>query len=567
MAEIDLFQSLVLGLSLNERQELLERLKKMSNKNLESLYFDHEPPETKLRIEEQFFQLSWFSRLAYYVMSLFASKSPAQIFEDRQVLLLQKKIDHKNPGLYDYQSSKLLAPFFYQMNLLKTASRFFYSALDAGFNRDKGAFFAFLGSLEMPGVHTQIQAAMNPELLDEKNPEASESELKHIASRYIEDALKVISDKERAAMYYDARSLHCLKELAFFPFDRILLAFSIDMATKDYACTFKIVKDLMISLNNILFSLKRSPPLTLLESLFIFILQEKSGVSDVDINTDIKNLLSDAEESLEVIRDFNIKIPLTKIIRCASRNASLQPKEIAGGEDWYSVYRDYWKTQVEKTLLQYLRGKRNRKLHDTFSMFLNHKEIIPLENIYSDTNPEGVDLRGAMSLSFLRAFYSFIFMPEINRVLKPVVLDGEFARKENRVEFNESYNVFINIEDDIKALENKISYLGEYGKRLAAAQNEMTSLAIKRRKLQAITDEASTEALGIIQGVHKSCNSMNFIIDGILGKDTTDKYGRLINHSHFVEKNVYFINKLNFAKSKFSKILEILEEMDNLRIG
>ena len=241
MADNELFKSLASNLSLEERQGLLEKLKGMSNQSLDALYFDNEPPETKLNLEEQFLKLSWFSRLMYYILSLFTSKPPSKIFEDRQVIILQRKIDLKNPGLYNYQSNKLLAPVFHQLNFLKAASRFFHSALDAGFNKDKGAFFAFLGSLEMSSVHTQLLAAVNPALMNEKNPDATESEQKQLIIRYIDDALRGITDKDRASMYYDARSLFCLKELAFFPFDRMILAFSTDSATKDYACTFKLI--------------------------------------------------------------------------------------------------------------------------------------------------------------------------------------------------------------------------------------------------------------------------------------------------------------------------------------
>ena len=560
------FISLVSKLTLEERQDLLEKLKRISNKTLNTLYFDNEPPETRLNIEEQFFRLPWYLRLAYYFKSLFVSKPPFRVFEDRQVILLQKKIDIKNPGLYDYESGKLLAPVFHQLNLLKRASRFFYSALDAGSNRDKGAFFAFLGSLEMPEVHTQIQDALNPALLEEQNPDVADSELKQIAFRHVEDALKGISEKERADMYYNARSLYCLKELTFFSFDRIILAFSIDSSTKNYSCSFRIVKDLLISLNNILFSFDRCPPLTLLESLFIFILQEKAGVSSIDINTEIAELLSDAEESLSVIRDFNMRVPLTKIIRCASRNASVQPREISGGEEWFPVFRDYWRNQAEKKMTIYLNERRSRRLHESFSVFLNNAEIKPFGKSYSSKNFDGIQLKGTQSLSFLRTFYSAVFIPDIDRILKPILVDGEFARKENRVEFNESYNVFLNIDDAITSIENKISPSGEYGQRLSSAKREMTSLTIKRRKLQNIIDEASTEAFGIIEEVCRSCQSMISLLKGIQGRDTTGKYGLMANYAQLSEKNLQFLNKINSAKDKFVKILEILGEMDSLRV-
>jgi hypothetical protein len=75
-------------------------------------------------------------------------------------------------------------------------------------------------------------------------------------------------------------------------------------------------------------------------------------------------------------------------------------------------------------------------------------------------------------------------MPHINRVLNPVLVDGEFHRRENQIEFSGNYNELIKLEDVIKQFEAKIAPAGDYGKRYAQAQTDMTSLSAKRRKIQ-----------------------------------------------------------------------------------
>jgi hypothetical protein len=480
---------------------------------------------------------------------------------------LGREINLRSPGLYDYQRSYLLPEFFKLITDLKEGARFFFTALDAGFNRDKGSFYAFLGSLEMGEIHRRLQTETDPSLIAEKSPDASEAELRQTAFRIMEDALAGITDAHRNAMYHNTRSLYCLKELSSFLFDRVIMAFGFEPAVSGQVCSINVVREMLNTLNNILFSLRAPPPLPLLESLFIFLLQEKAGEPDFDISREMRSLLGRAENSLVTFRTFNGQVPLTLILRCASRDMTLSPREISGGEDWFLVYREYWKRHIEMLFAEYMRFRRHRDLLNSFRYFLKGANLKILGNVVSDANPEGLPIPEAMSLSFLLTFYSAVYINDINKILRPILIDGEFYKRENRTEFTESYNELIKLEDEIKKFEMNISPSGDYGRRYAQARQDMSSLPVKRRKIQIVLQDASGEAKKIIESARTAVRVMIKVLNGILRKDTEGKYDTLGNISQFSGRGPAFVNGITESIQKFQKTLQLLDDIDVMESG
>ena len=567
MAELGVFDRLVSGLSLDERKNLLEKMKGQSQISNDPLYIEAEGSVPAVDIETEYSALPWYYRLWYFILSFFKAKTPLKVFEDYRISALGNKIEEKSPGLYDWQRNLLLPAFSRQLVKLKEAARFFYSALDTSANRDKGAFFAFLGSLEMPDVHKRLQAETSPVYVAEKNPDASDKELRQMAIKTMDDTLSMVTEDYRNKMYSNARSLYCLKELSSFLYDRIIMAFGFNSAVNGEACSAGVVRELLLSLSNILISLRDVPALPLLESLFVFNLQEHSGVPGFDINREIRALLTKAEESLAVIREFNRQVPLTWIIRCSTRNMPHTPREISGGEDWFVVYRDYWKRHIEAGFADYLKDRRYKELLNSFRYFFKGINLKILDNAQTDSNPEGLPIRGAFALAFLSTFSSAVFLPEINKLLRPILVDGEFQNKENRAEYAESYNNLIKLDDEIKKIDQEISPSGDYGKRYNQARKEMTSLPVKRRRIQIIIEEASDEAEKILKRAVEASRSMVNIINGILGKDSRAKYSTLSNLAKIAGKDSQFNARLGEIVKQFQDVLKILDDIEAMENG
>ncbi|GAB6393310.1 MAG: DUF5312 domain-containing protein [Treponematales bacterium] len=555
MAE-ETFSRLASELNLDERQNLLERLDSQPGLSKEPLY--EEPDEAADGLENRYHALAWYLRLWYSFLGLLNARPAKSLFEESQIAALGRRIDRQSPGLYHCQRFLLLPGFLAQLERLRDAARFFHSALDAGVNRDKGACFAFLGSLEMPEVHKRLTEAADPAALVKALPGAGEQELRRAAAAGVDEALSLLKSGAREAMYADARALLCLKELSSFLYDRLILAFGFDPALNGQVCPVNMVKELLNSLNNILFSLKAIPPMPLLESIFLFQLQERAdGADGPDLTSGARGLLAKAEDALAVIREFNKQVPLTLILRCAYRDLSLTPEAVPGGEDWLVTYREYWKRLAGERLTAFLREERRRELAGSFSSFLKGNVPQPLDNIKSDTCPDGLPVAGAFHLSFLLAFYSAVFMPEINKTLRAILIDGDFYQKDTKSEFTSAYNTLIKLEDDIRGFESRVSPAGDYGKLYRHLRADMSSLQARRRKIQTLLEEAAAAAKKITSAVEEALAVLANVLSAVAGKGESP----LANTASLSEKNSRFLTDAAETVPKLQQTLRILENI------
>ena len=521
MGELENFDRLVSSLDLEERQELLEKLKGQSTISYEPLYVDDiDLTPSKGSLEDEYIRLSWYMRFWYAFLGFFKSKPAVEIFADSQVTKLDERVGGKAPGVYDYQRRMLLSGFFRQIVSLKEGARYFYSALDTSVNRDRGAFYNFLASLEMPNVHSYLHTETNPKTIYRANPNISDSDLRSTALAEMETAFAMITDTHRGTMYYNARSLFCLKQLSSFLFDRIILAFNNRASEHGETCSINLVRELLLTLNDILFSLKEVPPMTLLESLFVFVIQDKTGTQGFDMNSEISSHLAKAEAAISVIRNFNRQIPLTWILRCASRNMSIMPREMSGGEDWMMIYRDYWKRRIEFLCSEHIKERQEKELLRAFQFFLKGRELIHLKHVNSGNNPDGLPIKDAFALSFLLSFHSEIFMPEINDPLYSILTGPEIQDKESRTEYSLAYDTLEKLGERIRKFEGDISPDGDYGSRYAQARKEMSSIHVKRRKIQIILDETSEDSETIIGQVKEASRGMIKTLGALTAENT-----------------------------------------------
>jgi len=561
----DTFDRLASRLSMEERQALLAKLSSYAVLSKEVLFHEEEVPP-KVDVERQYNEAPWYTKLFLAILSFFKGKSPVKLFEDRLINSLGSMIESRAPGLFDHRRNILLSGFWDEIQSLKEAARFFYEALDISLNKDKGTFFSFLASLELDFVHRRLLHETDPESIANGNPNLTETDVKNAANRALDSIFQTINEDERRIMYRNARSLHCLKELSSFLFDRLSSAFAHDAQIKGLSAPTYLVLDQLYALNNILYSLQDPPSMALLETLFIFLLQERNVESPVDLQEELKALLSRAEEALGRIRQFNKRIPLTAIIRCASRNLLYLPQPITGGEDWFAVYRDYWKKLVDERYTHFIHEKHRRELVEELKEFFKGNNIKKLQYAAEGRNSEGITVRGAFSLAYLLTFYSVLFVEEINKALKPILIDGEFYKKENRAEFTEAYNELLKLGDTIRTFDQKLSPTGDIGKRYDIARQEITALSVKRRKIQTLEMEASDEAAEIIDRAGKALKSLIAVLGGILKGEAGGRYDSLVNLGSLAGKNGSYLTVLKHIQEKLERALRLLTEISKTDI-
>jgi len=555
---------LVSQMDIDERLGLLEKIRQSSKISLEPLYLPKDDEEEGgIDFEEQYGRLPWFVRLFYCVIGFFSGKSSVKIYENGRMLMMGKSIEASAPGIYDYRQNRLLGGFFHLLIDLKDAARFFYNVLDTSINKDRGAFYAILGSLEMEDIHRKLQTECTPQAVLEKSPDILPPNLRQAVARSMEETLQSISDSKRETMYYHARSLNYLKELSCFLFDRFILAFE-ETPEEGRVCRIgSSVREMLLNLDKILFSLRDPPSLSLFESLFVYELETRSGETGFNMDREMEALLSRAAKALATIRSFNTKIPLTRIIRCSMRNTGYTSGQISGGEDWFQVYRNYWKQQSEIAMTEYFIEKKRLDIIDSLEAFFGTTPE-PLVNVASDMNKNGFPLPEAFALSFLKAFHS-ILVGKINNVLRPIIMEGEFSRREDRIGLTEAYNDLMYAAGHIQALDIKMAPNGEYGKRYMHVKQETEALVFRRRKSQFIQNDASKEAWGIIA---RSCDSMKKItamLDDILNKEPGNERCHLTNFDRLAGKTpADFTKSISAVIDSLRQALQVINDMSTI---
>jgi hypothetical protein len=327
------------------------------------------------------------------------------------------------------------------------------------------------------------------------------------------------------------------------------------------------VNNYLRSLNNILYSMKEPPPMTLLESLFIFILQDQATMPEFNMEDEMKILLSRSQKALEVIRGFNKTAPLNRILRCAEKDMGIVPALISGGEDWFSMYKEYWRHTVEELFNDYIRNHRRRELMSEFAGFFKDAELRPVSGAESEANPSGIPFKGAFCLSFLRTFHSVLFLPQLNLVLRPILIDGEFFKKENLTEFTESYNELFKADELIRCFEGDIASTGNLGKQYAVAKTDMSSLSVKRHKIQLVEDEASEEAKKIIDRLRDAITLMAKVLGGILTKAPDGKFDTLANLADMSGKTDAFTAGVGATIKTLTKALDLMDKINAMEAG
>jgi hypothetical protein len=567
MGESQIFGKLASELSLEERKILLEKLNSNSTLPQEPLYEDENNASSGQDGQNDYSRLPWYSRLFFLLMGLFHGASPLRLFENHQLARIGQWIKANAPGIYDHPRDLLLPEMYKKLLALKEAARFFYNVLDRSINRDRGSFYAFLGSLEMEDIHRRINDGTDPELLISQKPETPDTELRQIAQNNLMKSLSLISDVQKNAMYANARSLHCLKALSAFLFDRLILNFSVNPAAQGPVCIAGIVKDQLTVLQNILFSLKYIPSMALLESLFVFTLQDRSEGKEADITEEMRRLLALAEKSLGTVHDFNRRVPLTQILRCTSRNLTLSVQDISGGEEWFLVYRDYWKRYVDERFTHCVQSRRQQDLTESFDQFFRGAGLKKLSHVFSNSDSSGFPVNGSLCLSFLLTFSTMLFTEEINLFLSPILLNGNFFSREDRTLFTESYNELMKLGDAIRYFEMRIAPMGDLGKRYATVKADTTISSLRRHKIQAVIDEANGEIFKIIGNSRTALEGMISILRRIIQNICDGKSSVLSNITQFVGKGNLYTTGLNDSMTQLQKALKLLNDVQVFELG
>ncbi|MDR2803823.1 MAG: DUF5312 domain-containing protein [Treponema sp.] len=566
MSDSNTFNNLSSSLPHNERLKLLKKLGSFdeeSSRPLIALEKEISPAE---KSEVTYARLPWHKRIWFIFLSFFSGKTPLDMYINSQISNIGRSIDQIAPATYDWQKCMLRQNFHTELKRLKDAARFFYNMMDSRISRDLGEFLVFLGSFEMQELHAKLSEKTSPENFMAANPGISDIKLRQTAINYIETEINNISKEHRVIMYDDAHTIFCLKQLSSYLFERFIMSFSHDNMEMSMICPAGVVKSLMVTLNNILFSIKNTPSVTLLSAMFMFHMSKQENDDDDNMESELQEYMKQAEKAIDVIRSFNQRVPLTRILRCIMRDTTYSPSELAGGENWIVLFRASWIENATHQFNEFIKDRYRTNVQELYIELFGDFVPDPFENVSSgeDDNDSGIPVNNIKSISYLLIFHKLIFMPIINVYIRPILIDGDFEKKENKIEFTEAYNVLIKLDDVIKTFARRIEKNGDMGRRWAAIMGDAHSITVRHRKSAAILEEINHSADAIILDAQKALLSLENILGGILNPGQEKYYSTLSNMAKISGKGTQFTDGLKEGREKLKQMLLLIKTISDI---
>lgn len=566
MAEPSAFETLVLELSAEERADLLDKLTRASTVSREPLSAWNDTAEEPVDYAKAYAELGFFPRLFIAIKSMLSGVSRENLVKQRVLRRVSRSVESAYPGLADMGRKVLLDPFREELVALRAASRYFYELLDRTLEKSRGPFFAFLASLQFERVHEELSTDADPYVFSERNALAGDTDVRLAVNAAFESALSHIDEDSRRHMLRDVRNLHALKKLSGFLFDRLIAGFQPSLSGRKELSLYSVSEQLD-ELAAILASLD-PPSAKLMEAILAFSLGEDLANRNFDLEDAVKKEMSGADKALNAIRAFNARVPMGGLVKMAFDDPNRQLGHMAGGEDWFALYKSYWKERIDKRYQRWSAERRVAQLESEVRLMIGTNPPAALEYV-SQSGAESVPpVRFAHALKFLESFYQRVFLSDINKILKVILLEGEFYKRDNRVDFTDSYNSILQTADALKNFDRRIGPDGELGSAYYHARNELIPLQIKKRKVDSAVQAADTEAEAIIRKANDAMGRMQLIIKGILAGEARGRYDSLSNLSRIDGKaNKDFQKSLEAAKDKFEKAVYLLGELSRAALS
>lgn len=564
MKESNSFERLVSTISQDERKSLLKKLK--TSDNIEEQKF---APETEVdskadTIKELFEKENIFLKFFLYLKSLFTSENIDFLYNEVLIRDKARFVEKNYSNLLNYKDKKFTAGLFNQIQELALVSKYFKRFINF-YEDNRNQFYISLSSIIVPDLAKRMDLEANPYNSQLKPEETIERRSSY--SKKVDEIINDISVEEKHSILVAIRAVEWLSAFSDLPFDSILYKFNSDSSSTQKVSFENIRKEL--SLFAKVLSTNTSFPLELFEVFYISGKNkenENSPSLNLNQEEEMKAFLEKSTEQIQLIKMYTQSVPSIDITRIAYASILWKPEELEKTDTWLSQLKSYWKKLFDDTWEKWLLSvKKNILIEKMKSLIgatdlpeLPYKPWVNIDSLFY--------FQFDQSLSFLFAFFKISY-PKYAKVLKEILINGDFIQRDNKTEFTDTYNAFDQIEQSIYLLNDKLSFKGSYGTSFVQLQQEALITVQGQAKLKSLIHSLESEIKTLVVHFADSCRSMSSLTGGILHEEKNIRYASLKNFTEiWGNKNVEFRNELHDARQVFLEALEIIKELDSLSL-
>lgn len=566
MGKNSAFDRLVLELTPAERSKMLEKLKMQQLLQDPEDVLMKQEEEPHIHSAEYAAHLTWFNKILLFLKSLLFNKSKTELIKEQLLRDVAKKVHSNTQNLIDASGKMLLKGFYDELLRLEKAIRYFDNIFSKILTHNIAGFYVFLVSLYIGETHKNLAEFTDPWIIEKNQPNLKEHEVRTAMQKYVDSVLAQLTESVKFMIYNDVHLLFILQELVRCPVKTLLESFlSID---GKYETPLSINFTLLEKLNDLLHEINEPPSVYLLDALYFFYHGEKYKGNPDEYNDEVTKEASTTIKNFTIINNFCKKVYLNNITALAAQNPDYEPKLVSGGEDWLSLVKKYWKERIEKNYVLYSFQKKSEQLQNEINYFVKEPFQSRLLFINEKSRETLPSVKYARVLKLIETIYHNVFIPEMNKYLKILLVEGDFYKKDNRQEFTESYNLVLQIPEMLATFDAMLSPEGDIGRQYIITKNELSSKSVLTKKTESIMLSIDFESETIIKKVTNAIEKLVFILRGILSRQSNSVYDTLVNLSKIDGRNnKQFLENLEKIKGKLERAFYLINDVYALVIS
>lgn len=512
------FDKLVAGMDSEERSNMLEKLNSSSVSVVQLLETENQLPEKNVSLHIRFRGESAFYRFLLWFRGLLEKKDPEKIYNEDVLASMARRINRDHPGILNHKNFLLDSVFYEHLRALKSAAEFFkpyFTAIDD----NPGDFYVFLSSFVAPELSDKITAEADPFSLSFDTD--ADQDTKNKLLKNLDEILKNIDGGTKSNLYSAVTSLNWLRQFTRLPYIHFTSQFT-NLTENNYTCPYRnAVND--FSAFAAVFSNIMSVQNEVLEAMLMYSQRKEmtKNAQEKDIERTIKEFIAKANQCLGALQMFISSVPIIKVGKIINADYDWLPGNIDGVEGWFPNFRSQWRKIIDVRWADWLRERKKKNLEtylgNDFGLFeFPSLKYRPWQALWLRV-PFSCELTGGFLSWFCENRYE-----EMIPYFNDVMMEGVFIRNENRVEYSEGLNLFVQSNTQMQELLDRLAPEGEYG----AQFDEFATSRIRSFQVQNQIDSMMTttesEIRECVRKFLKGGKMMDKCLNGIL-TDERDK--------------------------------------------
>ncbi len=512
------FDKLVAGMDSAERSDMLEKINQSAVSVVQLVDSDNPFPDKNLTLHIRFKGESAFYRFLLWFRSLIEKKDPEKIYNEDVLASMARRINREHPGILNHRNGLVDSVFYEHLRSLKSSAEFFKPYFNI-IDDNPGDFYVFLSSFVTPELSDIITAEADPFSLSfDAEPDL---ETKNRLLKNLDDILKNIDGGVKSRLYGAVSSLNWLRQFTRLPYIHFTSQFT-NITENSYTCPYRNAVNDFESFAAV-FTNVQSVQNEVLEAMLMFSQRKEltKNAQDKDIERTIKEFIAKANQCLGAIQMFISSVPIVKVGKIINADYDWLPGNIEGVEGWFPNFRSQWRSIIDVRWADWLRERKKKNLEtylgNDFGLFefpvLKYR---PWQALWLRV-PFSCELTGG----FLSWFSENRF-EEMMPCLNDVMMEGVFIRNENRIEYSEGLNLFVQANSQMTELIGRLAPEGEYGAQFEEfATSRIRSFQVQNQ-IDSMMTTTESEIRECVKKFGKGARMMDKCLCGILS-DERDK--------------------------------------------